>query len=76
MSSVEIRSSNSKSSNSSPKTSHQPLESLTSLNCMYLNATSLENKLDEFKVVVKRKKSLRYTNCSRKWKDTDLCKEY
>jgi len=30
----------------------------------------------DLKILIKRKKSLRYTNLSRKWEDTDLCKEY
>ena len=46
-----------------------------------LNVTKLKSSTapwvkDDLKILIKRKKSLRYTNCSRKWKDTDLCKEY
>ena len=46
-----------------------------------LNVTKLKSSTapwvkDDLKILIKRKKSLRYTNCSRKWKDTDLSKEY
>ena len=51
MVSVEIKSSNSKS-NKYPSAAPSLPDSLESLKCMYLNATSLDNKLDEFKVVV------------------------
>ena len=52
MASVEIKSLNSKKIIRS-STKHQThLDGLKSLNCVYLNATSLDNKLDEFKVVV------------------------
>jgi len=51
MVSVEINSSDSESNNRSAAVPSL-LDSLDSLKCMYLNATSLENKLNEFKVVV------------------------
>lgn len=51
MASVEIRSSNSRSNNRSSEAPSR-VDSLESLKCMYLNATSLDNKLDEFSVVI------------------------
>ena len=49
MASVEIKSSGSKSYNR-PSLEAPSLQD--SLKCMYLNATSLDNKLDEFRVVI------------------------
>ena len=49
--SVEIKSSNSRN-NKSNAAAPLPPDSLETLKFMYLNATSLDNKLDEFKVVV------------------------
>ena len=51
MASVEIKSIVSNNLNRQSKISSIESE-LSVLKCMYLNATSLDNKLDEFKVVV------------------------
>ena len=52
MASVEIKSRNSKESSKSVRKMAQHIVFETTLKCMYLNATSLENKFDEFTVVV------------------------
>ena len=31
---------------------------------------------DDLKSLIRKNKNLRYMNCARKWKDTDLCKDY
>ena len=51
MTSVEINCKNSINHNKSKNDLHPVLDSFDSVKCMYLNATSLDNKLDEFKAV-------------------------
>jgi hypothetical protein len=52
MVSVEIKYKDSKKTSKSSRSLESPSSGRASLKCMYLNATSLVNKLDEFKVVL------------------------